>query len=237
MRTAVYYSNRDLRLQEAPRPQAGPGELLVKVEASGICGSDVMEWYRKPKAPLVLGHEIAGAIEEVGAGVDGFSVGDVVATTHHVPCGQCAYCATGRQSVCRTLKTTSFDPGGFAEYVRLPQINVERGTFTVPDGVSPEAASFVEPLACTIRAQRIAGVGPGKSVAVLGAGISGALQIQLSAIPDVSYMGSWTSDCVACLVGSNVCPSCRVGADPRRGEATTRPRAGTGAYQRASFRY
>jgi L-iditol 2-dehydrogenase len=180
MRVAVYYNNRDIRLEERPRPEIGPGELLVRIEASGICGSDIMEWYRLPKAPIVLGHEISGVVEEAGAGVEGFAVGDRVVTTHHVPCNTCRYCLTDRHSVCDTLKATHFDPGGFSELVRLPAINVDRGTFKLPDQVSFEEASFVEPLACAVRALRIARLEPGQSVAVLGSGISGVLFIQLA---------------------------------------------------------
>lgn len=180
MRVAVYYNNRDIRLEERPRPEIGPGELLVRIEASGICGSDIMEWYRLPKAPIVLGHEVSGVVEEVGDGVEGFAVGDRVVTTHHVPCNTCRYCLTDRHSVCDTLKATHFDPGGFSELVRLPAINVDRGTFKLPDQVSFEEASFVEPLACAVRALRIARLEPGQSVAVLGSGISGVLFIQLA---------------------------------------------------------
>ncbi len=180
MRVAVYYNNRDIRLEERPRPEIGPGELLVRIEASGICGSDIMEWYRLPKAPIVLGHEVSGVVEEVGDGVEGFTVGDRVVTTHHVPCNTCRYCLTDRHSVCDTLKATHFDPGGFSELVRLPAINVDRGTFKLPDQVSFEEASFVEPLACAVRAMRIARLEPGQSVAVLGSGISGVLFIQLA---------------------------------------------------------
>ena len=180
MRVAVYYSNRDIRLEERPRPEIGPGELLVRIEASGICGSDIMEWYRLPKAPIVLGHEISGVVEEAGDGVEGFAVGDRVVATHHVPCNTCRYCLTDRHSVCDTLKATHFDPGGFSELVRLPAINVDRGTFKLPDQVSFEEASFVEPLACAVRALRIARLEPGQSVAVLGSGISGVLFIQLA---------------------------------------------------------
>lgn len=178
MRAAVYYSNSDVRLEQRPRPTAGNGELVVRVEASGICGSDVMEWYRIRKAPIVLGHEIAGVVEEVGEGVHAFRTGDRVVATHHVPCNTCRYCLSDRHSVCDTLRTTTFDPGGFAEYVRLPAINVDRGTFRIPDHVGFDEASFVEPLACCLRALRIAGLRAGDRVAVLGAGISGILMLQ-----------------------------------------------------------
>ena len=180
MRAAVYYANRDVRIEERPVPRIGPGEILLRVEASGICGSDVVEWYRRPKAPLVLGHEVAGVVEAVGPGVTGFLPGQRIATTHHVPCNACALCLSGRHSLCDTLRRTHFDPGGMAEFVRLPAVNVERGTFAVPDGTGAVAASFVEPLACTVRAQRVAGVASGRSVAVLGSGLSGLLQVQLA---------------------------------------------------------
>jgi L-iditol 2-dehydrogenase len=173
----VYHSNDDLRLEERPQPAAGPGELLVRVEASGICGSDVMEWYRRPRAPLVLGHEIAGVVAEAGDGVRRFAVGDRVVTTHHVPCGSCRYCETDRHSACSTLHETTFDPGGFAQFVRLPSINVTHGTFPLPDSVSFEEGTFVEPLASVVRTQRLAGLRAGDNVAVLGSGISGALHI------------------------------------------------------------
>ena len=177
MRVAVYYSNRDVRVEDRPRPNAGPGELVFRVAASGVCGSDVMEWYRLAKAPIVLGHEVAGEVVEIGAGLAGFAVGDRIVTTHHVPCNECRYCLAGQHPVCDTLRKTSFDPGGFAEFVRLPAANVARGTFAVPDRVTCEEASFVEPLACVARGQRVAGGVAGKTVAVLGSGISGLLHI------------------------------------------------------------
>jgi len=180
MRVARYYRNDDVRLEEMPRPRIGPGELLVRIDASGICGSDVMEWYRIRKAPLVLGHEIAGEVVEAGPGVERFRPGDRVMATHHVPCNTCRYCLDGNHSVCDTLRSTTFDPGGFAEFVRLPAINVDRGTFLLPPGMTAEEGSFLEPLACVVRAQRIAGLRPAKSVLVLGAGISGVLHLQLA---------------------------------------------------------
>ncbi len=136
MRVAMWYNNRDLRVEEIPIPQIGPGELLVRVVASGICGSDVMEWYRLDRAPLVLGHEITGEVVEVGEGVEQYTVGDRVAVAHHVPCNTCHYCLSGNPTVCDTLRRTNFDPGGFTEYVRLPAINVDRGVFILPDEVS-----------------------------------------------------------------------------------------------------
>jgi len=180
MRVAMYYSNNDVRLEEVPVPQVGPGELLMRVEASGICGSDVMEWYRIHKVPLVLGHEVAGVITELGQGVDRYKVGDRIIAAHHVPCNTCHYCLSGNHTVCDTLRKTNFYPGGFAEFIRLPSINVERGTFTLPDTVSFEEATFVEPVACVLRGLRKAGLKPGCSVLVIGSGIAGLLYVHLA---------------------------------------------------------
>ncbi len=180
MRVAVWYSNRDVRIEERPLPNIGAGEALVRIIASGICGSDVMEWYRIDRAPLILGHEIAGEIAAVGNGVEKYKVGDRVAVAHHVPCNTCHYCLSGNYTACDTLRRTNFDPGGFAEYVRLPAINVDRGVFLLPDEVSFEEATFIEPLACVLRGQRKAGVKPGHSVLVIGSGIAGLLHVKLA---------------------------------------------------------
>jgi len=176
----MYYNNRDVRLEEMPTPQIGPGELLVKVIASGVCGSDVMEWYRIKKAPRVLGHEMTGEIVEVGEGVESYKIGDRVFVSHHVPCNTCRYCLNGHHTVCDTLHTTNFDPGGFAEYLRVPRINVDRGVFLLPDEVSFEDGVFIEPLACVVRGQRLARLQPGQTVLVLGSGISGLLHVALA---------------------------------------------------------
>lgn len=180
MRVAMWYNNRDVRLEEMPTPRINPGELLVRVEASGICGSDVMEWYRLDRAPLVLGHEIGGQIVAVGDGVERYKEGERVSAAHHVPCNTCHYCLSGHHTVCDTLRRTNFDPGGFAEYVRLPAINVDRGVYLLPDEVSFEEATFIEPLACVLRGQRRAHMPPGHSVLVIGSGIAGLLHVQLA---------------------------------------------------------
>lgn len=180
MRVAMYYNNKDVRLEEIPTPRIGPGELLLKVIASGVCGSDVLEWYRIKKAPLVLGHEIAGEIVEVGGNVEGFKVGDRVFVSHHVPCNKCHYCLGGHHTACETLHATNFDPGGFSEYIRVPRMNVERGTYLLPDGLSFEDATFIEPLACVIRGQRLARIEPQHTLLVLGSGVAGLLHIQLA---------------------------------------------------------
>ncbi len=186
MRVAMYYNNRDVRIEEAPRPKIGPDEILVKIHASGVCGSDVMEWYRLAKAPLVLGHEIAGEIAEVGANVGEWNVGDRVFVTHHVPCNMCRYCLDDHHACCDLLSSTTFDPGGFAEFVRVPAINVRNGTYALPDSMTYEEGSFIEPLACVYRAQHNAGWKPGRRVLVIGSGIAGIMHIHLARMTGAS---------------------------------------------------
>lgn len=180
MRVAMYYNNRDVRVEEIPVPEIGKGELLVKVIASGVCGSDVMEWYRIKKAPRVLGHEITGEIVEIGKGVKDYKIGDRVFVSHHVPCNTCHYCLNGHHTACETLHKTNYDPGGFSEYIRVPEINVERGVYLLPDEISFEDGTFIEPLACVVRGQRLAGLKPGQDVLIIGSGISGLLHIKLA---------------------------------------------------------
>ena len=176
----MWYNNRDVRIEKMPVPQIGSGEVLIQVEACGICGSDVMEWYRLDRAPLVLGHEIGGQIVAVGEGVERYQEGDRVSAAHHVPCNTCHYCLNGNHTVCDTLRRTNFDPGGFAEYLRLPAINVDRGVFLLPDEVSYSEATFIEPLACVLRGQSRARLRPGHSVLVIGSGIAGLMHVLLA---------------------------------------------------------
>ncbi len=180
MRIANYYSNDDVRIEDIPVPSISQDEMLIKVHASGICGSDVMEWYRIKKAPRVLGHEIAGEIVEVGEEVDGYKVGERVFVSHHVPCDSCKYCRKGHTSVCDTLRTTNFDPGGFAEYIRVPSINVDKGVYRIPNNMSYSEGVFIEPLACVVRGQKFLGLGSEDTVLVIGSGLSGLLHIKLA---------------------------------------------------------
>lgn len=178
MRVAMYYNNHDIRIEEIPVPEIETGEILIKTIASGVCGSDTMEWYRVPKAPIVLGHEIAGEVVKVSDEVTKFKTGDRVIATHHVPCNTCYHCLRENHSACSTLRSTHFDPGGFSEYIRIPAINVDRGVLKLPNNVSYEEGSFVEPLGCVIRGQRLAGFEIGSSVLVIGCGMTGLLHLQ-----------------------------------------------------------
>jgi L-iditol 2-dehydrogenase len=182
MKVARYYSRQDIRVEEVPVPKVGPGEILVQVKACGLCGSDLMEWYVEKKAPTVLGHEPAGVVAEVGVGVTEFEVGDRVFVHHHVPCFTCHYCTRGFYTCCETFKATHLDPGGFAEYFRVPALNVKRDVLKLPPEMSFEQATQIEPLATCIRGIERTGIQPGDTVLVIGAGVTGLMQLQLTRI-------------------------------------------------------
>ena len=180
MKVAMYYNNNDVRIEEMPIPEINDDELLVKVKSCGICGSDVMEWYRLKKASRVLGHEMAGDIVKVGKNVKDFKVGDRVFVSHHVPCNNCDFCKNDQHTLCKTLNSTNFYPGGFAEYLRVPKINVDYGVFKLPKEISYEEGAFIEPLACVIRGMIIANMKKGHTVLILGSGVAGLLNIKLA---------------------------------------------------------
>jgi L-iditol 2-dehydrogenase len=178
MLIANYYNNSDIRLEQRPVPRIGPGEILVKVRASGICGTDVMEWYRIPKAPRILGHEIAGEIVESQS--DRYHPGQRVFVSHHVPCHDCKFCRENHQTACDTLHSGNYDPGGYSEFVRVPKINVDYGVYVLPEPVSYLEGTMIEPLACSVRGLRLLKIQPHHTVLILGCGISGILNIQIA---------------------------------------------------------
>jgi L-iditol 2-dehydrogenase len=162
-----------------PRPVIGEGELLLQLRGCGLCGSDIAKIGAPgTKVPVVLGHEIVGDVVEVGRGITGYVEGDRAVAAHHVPCGTCHFCRRGSESMCAAFKASNLDPGGFAEFVRVPAVNVRHATFKVPPHVSDEAASFVEPLACVLRAVRRARVERGDTAVVIGLGSIGCLFVQ-----------------------------------------------------------
>ena len=178
MKVAVYYNNNDIRIEERPIPKISDGEILVKMKASGICGTDVMEWYRIKKAPYIPGHEIAGKIAESKS--EKFKSGQRVFVSHHVPCNKCKYCLENNHTACETLHKGNYDPGGFSEFIRIPKINVDNGTYLLPENVSYEEGAMIEPLACVVRGLRIINVKKNHIVLILGSGVSGLLNIQLA---------------------------------------------------------
>ena len=178
MLVAKYYHNNDIRLEELPAPKIGPGEILVRVRASGICGTDVMEWYRIQKAPRILGHEIAGDIVESKS--DKYHTGQRVFVSHHVPCNECKFCREDNHTACDTLHSGNYDPGGYSEFVRVPKINVDYGVYVLPDQVSYAEGTMIEPLACGVRGLGLIDLRANHTVLILGCGISGILNIQLA---------------------------------------------------------
>jgi L-iditol 2-dehydrogenase len=181
MRVAMYYNNNKVVVQEMDLPPTGESEILIKVLACGICGSDIMEWYRIKKAPLVLGHELSGEIVGTGAKVKKFKIGDRVFSTHHVPCDQCHYCITGHHTACEVFqKVNNHYPGGFSEYLKISGRSLETGTFILPEKVTDEQATFIEPLGTALRGLRASELKPGDSLLILGSGIIGLLMIKLA---------------------------------------------------------
>jgi L-iditol 2-dehydrogenase len=152
--------------------------MLVKVISCGICGSDVVEWYRMPRAPLVQGHEIGALVVAAGDSVTRFKPGDRVFVAPKVPCMECSYCKSGHYPQCSEVKVRL--PGGFAEYILVPETLVHSGTYLLPEALTYDQSTFIEPLACVVRAQRIAGVQEGQTVLVAGCGMSGLLHVKLA---------------------------------------------------------
>ncbi len=178
MKAALWYNNQDIRIIDIPVSKPGPREMLAKVAACGICGSDVVEWYRLPRAPLIQGHEVGAEVVEVGEAITSFKPGDRVFLAPKVSCGRCFYCRHGHEPQCSGIKERL--PGGLAEYILVPEVIVERGTYLLPETISFEESTFIEPLGCAVRAQKIAGIKKGQNVLVLGSGVSGLLHIQLA---------------------------------------------------------
>ena len=190
MIAAVLRDGGQIAPEEWPRPALGEGDVLLRLRGCGLCGSDLAKiGDPRTRVPLVLGHEVVGDVTAVGAGVTAFAIGDRVVAAHHVPCGHCHYCQRGSESMCRAFKASNLDPGGFAEYVRVPAPNVRHATFRVPRHVTDEAASFVEPLACCLRALRRARVERGDTTVIVGLGSIGCLFVPLLPNAGVNVVG------------------------------------------------
>jgi L-iditol 2-dehydrogenase len=182
MRAGVYRGQGRVVVEEVPVPEIGAGEVLFRVAACGICGTDIKKIHHGFIAPpQILGHELAGTIVEVGRGVSKFKPGDRVVSFHHIPCGSCFYCEHKLFSQCAGYKktglTAGFDPngGGFAQYVRAMPWIVERGMMALPPSVTFEEATFVEPVNTCLKAVHKARVAAGEIVLVIGQGPIGML--------------------------------------------------------------
>jgi L-iditol 2-dehydrogenase len=207
VKAAVYRGAGRLAAEDWPTPSIAAGEVLLRLKGCGLCGSDIAKIVDPTtKVPAVFGHEVVGEVVAVGAGVSNCAVGDRVVAAHHVPCGSCHYCRRGSESMCAEFKTSNLDPGGFAEYVRVPAPNTRHAMFRVPAHVGDEAASFVEPLACCVRALRRARIQPGDTTVVVGLGSIGCLFVQL-----LTHAGATVVGCDN--LADRVALASRLGAD------------------------
>jgi L-iditol 2-dehydrogenase len=235
VRVARSLTPREVRLEDVPEPVCGPGEVLCRVVACGVCGSDVSEAWVARKVPVVLGHELVGVVEAVGAdlpaGVPG--VGETVVIHHHAPCGQCRRCRRGHETLCDRFRATALDPGGFADKVRVPADLVSE---LLPIGrLDAERASFVEPLACVLRALDRTGLAPGETLLVVGAGTSGLLAVAAarraaraacSSASRAPRAGRWPSSSAAWRTPARRPTSRSSARRPRRRSPTASPPSG-----------
>ncbi|MFG6147475.1 zinc-dependent dehydrogenase [Halobacillus sp. B23F22_1] len=194
MKAAVFHGPNDMQLQEVEKPVIGSKEVLMKVNVSAVCGTDVRIYEGKKtkgvRTPSIIGHELVGTIEEVGIDVDGFSRGEKVGVIPVIPCGKCYYCMNDRENVCanRTAIGYEFD-GGFAEYVRIPESALKSGNLVkLPENVTLEEAVITEPLACCLNGQRKANVKMGDTVVIIGGGPIGLMHVQLAKVAGAKHV-------------------------------------------------
>jgi len=187
MKASVYYSKNDIRYEDVPVPEIGDGDILLKMKSCGLCGTDIHKAQSQTvTGPVVLGHEISAEVVKVGRSVTKFRTGDRVVTAIHVPCYSCHYCNRGHFTMCEQFKPTNIEPGGFAEFIRLPELHVKHLTHKIPENISWEKAAMVEPIGCCMHGLKQAAITPGCSVLVMGSGTIGLLSAQLAAMMGAS---------------------------------------------------
>jgi len=179
MLLARLYDFGDIRLEESARPEIGPDDMLVRTRACGICSGDIMPWYLKRKAPVVLGHEPVGVVEEVGSAVRGFRPGERVFVHHHAPCFKCAACRRGHYVHCAMWRKSNITPGGMAEYFAVGPAN-QRDSFKLPDRVGDLDGVLIEPAACVVKSINRAGLKPGETILIIGLGIMGMMHVRIA---------------------------------------------------------
>ncbi|HVO40790.1 MAG TPA: alcohol dehydrogenase catalytic domain-containing protein [Spirochaetia bacterium] len=187
MRAARLFGKEDLRIEDMPVPEIGAGEILLRVKSAAICGTDIRMYrngYRgvSPETPLVLGHEVSGVVERVGAGVSGYAEGMRVAVAPNMGCGVCDMCVSGNTQLCPTYKAFGINlPGGFAQFMKIPEAAVRQGNLAeIPAGADFTDAALVEPLSCVYNAFKRAAISPGDTVLVIGAGPIGLMHAKLA---------------------------------------------------------
>jgi len=223
MKAVRFHGPGDVRFEDVPEPFAGPGEVKLRVRNCSTCGTDVKIFrfgHHHIVPPRTMGHEIAGEVTEVGAGVDDWMAGDPAQVIAAIPCGQCAECRRGSMSVCPNQESMGYHyDGGFAEYLVVPaKVLAVGGLNRIPDGVSFEEASIAEPLACVLNGQNLARVGSGDDVVVVGSGPIGCLHVRLARARGASRvflveLNRERLDRAAALVEPDAA-ICAAGADP-----------------------
>ncbi len=181
MQSAVFYHKNSIQYEKRSIPEIGAGEVLIKMEACGLCGTDIHKVIDETVPPTsVLGHEVSGTVVKAGEGVKEYKEGDRVYVAHHVPCFTCHYCQRKMYTLCKQFKETNLDPGGFSEYIRVPELHVKHTMGKLPDDVTFEQGALVEPVACCLHGFESINIQPGDSVLILGAGQIGCIQIQIA---------------------------------------------------------
>ena len=190
MKASRFLGNKTFAVADLPTPHAGPGELVLRNQVCGVCGTDVHIYHGEPGSadvnpPVVLGHEYSGEVVEVGEGVTGFAVGDHVTVDPNIYCGHCAYCQNGKKQLCPSMEAIGVTrDGGFAQYSRIPASQAFKLEPTVPW----EAAAMAEPLACCLHGIDLAGIQVGDKVCVVGGGAIGLLMVQLAKLSGASQI-------------------------------------------------
>ncbi|WP_334326784.1 zinc-dependent dehydrogenase [Gilliamella apicola] len=183
MKASVCYKQNDLRIEDLPIPEISDNEVLIKMLACGLCGTDIQKIRGDTvNKPTVLGHEVVGEIVKKGKNVSKFEIGDRVITAIHVPCFTCHYCNKGHYTICEQFRTNNIDPGGFAEFIRIPELHLNHLTHKVSNNVTDEEATLIEPIACCLHGLKQADIRPNDSVLIMGAGTIGILHAQLAKI-------------------------------------------------------
>ncbi len=183
MKASVCYKQNDLRTEDLPIPEISDNEVLIKMLACGLCGTDIQKIRGDSvNKPTVLGHEVVGEIVKKGKNVSKFEIGDRVITAIHVPCFTCHYCNKGHYTICEQFRTNNIDPGGFAEFIRIPKLHLNHLTHKVSNNVTDEEATLIEPIACCLHGLKQADIRPNDSVLIMGAGTIGILHAQLAKI-------------------------------------------------------
>ena len=232
MQAGVYREKGVVRVEAVPVPEVSDGEILIKVAACGICGTDIKKIFQRyVEPPQILGHELAGTVVAIGRGITKWKLGDRVMSFHHIPCGECFYCQNRLFSQCQQYKTTGLtggytpNGGGFAQYVKAMPWVAERGVVALPDNVTFDEATFIEPINTIVKAVQKARIAAGETVLIAGCGPIG---LQLLMVANLSGAKLCTSDPMAVRRAKSLTLGAVESFDPSNGKLVEEIRARTG---------